>query len=211
MSGYVGINLRDILSDEKLGEKVTKELLSSFSYPLNLDVEYFLRHTAIEFSRQGLASTYLIMASYQKSYVLAGYFTLANKFLLLSKTSLPNRKWRSRMSKFGHFDPTVQRYTLSAPLIGQLGKNYTNSYDKLITGDELLKLALDKVQEMQYIAGGKIVYLECEQKEKLISFYERNGFVNFGTRVLDKEETKKCLVNPLYKCCYICNNITILA
>ena len=93
------------------------------------------------------------------------------------------------MAKFGQFDKTIQRYTISAPLIGQLGKNFSNSYNKLITGDELLKLALDKVREMQNIVGGKIVYLECEQKEKLIDFYSQNGFVNFGTRALDRDET----------------------
>ena len=95
------------------------------------------------------------------------------------------------MTKFGQFDKAIQRYTISAPLIGQLGKNYTSGYNKLITGDELLKLALDKIKTMQYIVGGKIVYLECEQKSKLIEFYERNGFVNFGTRILDRDETDK--------------------
>lgn len=40
MSGYVGINLRDILCDETLGESVAKSILSSFSCPLNPDVEY---------------------------------------------------------------------------------------------------------------------------------------------------------------------------
>ena len=44
---------------------------------------------------------------------------------------------------------------------------------------------------MQHIVGGKIVYLECEQKEALISFYERNGFVNFGLRKLDGDETSR--------------------
>lgn len=51
------------------------------------------------------------------------------------------------MSKFGQFDSTIKRYTISAPLIGQLGKNYANSYKDVITGDELLKFALDKVKE----------------------------------------------------------------
>ena len=74
-------------------------------------------------------------------------------------------------------------------MIGQLGKNYANGYNNLITGEELLKLALDKVQEMQHIVGGKIVYLECEKKEQLIEFYSQNGFVNFGTRTLDRDET----------------------
>ena len=125
----------------------------------------------------------------QGKYVLAGYFSLANKIFCIEKDSLPNRAWKKRMKKFGQFDQTIQRYTISAPLIGQLGKNYANSYDKLITGDELLKLALDKVREMQAIVGGKIVYLECEDKEPLLDFYSQNGFVNFGKRVLDKDET----------------------
>lgn len=191
MSGYIGVNLKDMLNEDYLGESATKSVLSSFSCPLNLDVEHFLKHTAIEFSKQSISSTYLIMASYKQEYVLCGYFTLANKVFCIDKSSLPNKKWRSRMSKFGQFDKSIDKYTISAPLIGQLGKNYTNGYDKLITGDELLKLALDKVRQMQYIVGGKIVYLECEQKDKLIEFYESNGFVNFGLRALDRDETDR--------------------
>lgn len=191
MSGYIGVNLRDILLDETLGESAAKNILSSFSCPLNPDVEHFLRNVAIEFSKQSISSTYLIMASFRNTYVLAGYFTLANKVFCIDKSSLPNKKWKSRMSKFGQFDKTIQKYTISAPLIGQLGKNYACGYDKLITGDELLKLALDKIREMQSIVGGKIVYLECEQKEALIDFYSKNGFVNFGLRTLDRDETDK--------------------
>lgn len=191
MTGYIGVNLRDILLDEALGEDFAKGIVSSFSCPLNLDVEHFLKNVAIEFSKQSISSTYLIMASFRNTYVLVGYYTLANKIFCIDKDSLPNRKWKSRMAKFGQFDKTIQRYTISAPLIGQLGKNYSNDYDKLITGDELLKLALDKVREMQNIVGGKIVYLECEQKDTLIDFYTRNGFVNFGLRSLDKDETDK--------------------
>lgn len=191
MSGYIGINLRDILYDESLGESAAKSILSSFSCPLNPDVEHFLKNVAIEFTKQSISSTYLIMASYKNEYVLVGYFTLANKIFCIDKDSLPNRKWRSRMAKFGQFDATIQRYTVSAPLIGQLGKNYANTYNKLITGDELLKLALDKVREMQNIVGGKIVYLECEEKESLLDFYSQNGFVNFGIRALDRDETDK--------------------
>ena len=179
MSGYIGINLKDILSEETLGENAAKAILSSFSCPQNPDVEHFLHHTAIEFSKQSISSTYLIMASYKEEYVLVGYFTLANKIFCIDKDSLPNKTWKKRMAKFGQFDKGIQRYTISAPLIGQLGKNFTNGYNKLITGDELLKLALDKVREMQNIVGGRIVYLECEQKERLIDFYSQNGFVNF--------------------------------
>ena len=187
MSGYIGVNLKDMI--QQIGESEVKSILSDFSCPLNLDVEKFLKNTATEFSKQGISSTYLIMASYKKEYVLVGYYTLANKIFCIDKDSLPNRKWKSRISKFGQFDTTIKRYTLSAPLIGQLGKNYAHSYNELIKGDELLKLALDKVREMQSIVGGKIVYLECEDTEKLVDFYSQNGFVNFGKRFLDKDET----------------------
>lgn len=58
----------------------------------------------------------------------------------------------------------------------------------MITGDELLKLACDKIKSIQDEIGGKVTYLECEDKPKLIEFYESNGFVNFGKRELDKDE-----------------------
>ena len=52
----------------------------------------------------------------------------------------------------------------------------------------MLKLACDKVKFVQGEIGGRIVYLECEDKEKLIQFYSDNGFVAFGIRRLDKDE-----------------------
>ncbi len=49
-------------------------------------------------------------------------------------------------------------------------------------------MAIDKVKEAQSIIGGRFVYLECEDNEKLIKFYEENGFVSFGKRQLDRDE-----------------------
>lgn len=58
----------------------------------------------------------------------------------------------------------------------------------MITGDMLLKLACNKVKIAQEVLGGKFVFLECEDKPKLIEFYESNGFVCFGKRSLEKDE-----------------------
>ena len=96
---------------------------------------------------------------------------------------------QKKISKFSQPDVSMKRYIMSAPLIAQLGKNFNKGYDKLITGDELLKLACDKVKSIQTDVGGKFVYLECEDKPQLIDFYTSNGFVNFGKRNLDKDET----------------------
>lgn len=38
------------------------------------------------------------------------------------------------------------------------------------------------------IVGGKVVYLECEEKQKLLDFYGANKFVNFGSRQLEADE-----------------------
>lgn len=71
-------------------------------------------------------------------------------------------------------------------MIGQLGKNY--KYKELITGDELLTMAVDMLRHVQSLVGGKFIYLECENNEKLIGFYIRNGFKVFGERSLDIDE-----------------------
>ena len=98
---------------------------------------------------------------------------------------------QKRISKFAEYDQNTKRYILSAPLIAQLGKNYSNGYNKLILGEELLKMACDKITEVQLTVGGKVAYLECEDKPKLTEFYSRNGFVDFGKRELERDETDK--------------------
>ena len=70
----------------------TKRFLSDFSCPLNADVEDFLKFKAIEFSRQGLAQTHLVMASYRDKPVLVGYFAMAagdQKVLLFRPADRP--------------------------------------------------------------------------------------------------------------------------
>ncbi len=188
MTGYALVNLVNFLNE--LGEEKTKELLSEFSCPLNPDVEYFLKHKAIEFSKQRFAQTHLVYASYKGKYVLVGYFALANKYLTLTGDSLTS-KLRGRLRYFATFDSRIRCYCLSAPLIAQLGKNFSNGYNDLITGDELLKLACDKVSKLQMEVGGCFAYIECEDKYKLTDFYSRNGFCQFDKRKLDKDETDK--------------------
>lgn len=183
MTGYIQVNLREMIN--KLGEDKVNNILSNFSCPLNKDVEMFLKHKSMEFSKQGIAITYLVFTSYKNEYLLSGYFTLATKFIIISRTSL-SKTLQKRIGKFTQYDNELKRYVLSAPLIGQLAKNYY--YDNMITGDELLKLACDKVKFIQGEIGGRIVYLECEDKEKLIQFYSNNGFVLFGRRKLERDE-----------------------
>lgn len=125
--------------------------------------------------------------------VLVGYYTLAIKHFVIKNAVVKsksgkniNSKLRHRINKFAQNDVDTGQYIISAPLIGQLGKN--DNYANLISGDILLQYACDKVKEIQAAAGGKIVYLECEDKPALIDFYSRNGFYNFGRRNLEYDE-----------------------
>lgn len=185
ITGFWQSNLRDLLAE--LGEERTSEILSAFECPLNLDVQSFLREKAILFSKHGYASTYLVFASYQGSVVLIGYYALAMKAVVI-KGSLLSSQWRGRLRRFAFYDSDLKQFTLSLPLIGQLGKNYAHHYDQLISGDDLLGIACETVREIQLMSSGKMVYLECEDVLPLTSFYERNGFFRFANRNLDGDE-----------------------
>lgn len=186
MAGYSILSLSDII-DEK-GEDFCREILSFFSCPPNPDVEKFLtKRSAIDFAKQSIAQTFLVYASYRGKNVLCGYFTIANKYIVVGSHSVSKTTAR-RLRKFAMPNISDDNLVIMAPLIAQLGKNYMNDYRKLITGDELLKMAIDKVSAAQRIIGGKVVYVECEDIDILKKFYEDNGFVFFGKRRLDKEE-----------------------
>ena len=65
---------------------------------------------------------------------------------------------------------------IPAILIGQIGKNFYKDYNLLITGEDIFDLALHQVIEVNRVIGGRIVYLECENNDKLKSFYTERGF-----------------------------------
>lgn len=185
---YNVISIEDI--SEVIGEEKLKELLKDFKCELNKDVEHFLKNDAIQFYKMGMSKTFLVFTTYQSKNVIVGYFALTDKITRIKRTAVSN-SMKKRLMRFAKKDELDNYYTVSLPLIGQLGKNYNNNYDKLITGDILLKLACDKIKEVQHIIGGKFVFLECEDKSKLKEFYESNGFVHFGNRNLDKDERER--------------------
>lgn len=186
MDGYVKISLKKLIS--QIGEDNVKSILSDFSCPINLDIEYFLKRKAIEFEKQGISATHLIYTSYKSENVLVGYYTLSTKAFNVTKSAV-SKSLSKRINKFATYDAALKAYFLPAPLIAQLGKNFSNNYNTLISGNELLAIAIDDVKLIHQIAGGKIVYLECEDKPRLVEFYSNNGFVIFGKRSLDGDET----------------------
>lgn len=185
---FVQINLSDLL--EQMGEDETRNILSSFSCPLNLDVEKFLKTKAIEFSKRDFSKTHVVFWSSHDGTEkeLVGYFTIASKFISISRSAVNSHEAR-KLREHGIFDEKSNKYTVAAPLIAQIGKNYTAGNNMLISGSDLLQMAMDKVRKVQNEVGGRFVYLECEEIPALKGFYEKNNFKMFGKRTLDRDET----------------------
>ena len=178
---YRIINIRRYIGNEnpELGEDELLQILSEFSCPMNPDVERFLKHSSIEFTKKNQSVTYLVFSVADGK--LLGYFTLALKPLTVRGETVSNTVKR-KLLRISELDKKSDTYTMSAYLIAQLGKNYSEDDGKMITGAELLELAWDKIKATQYMFGGMVTFLEAENEEKLLSFYRENRFSQFDTR-----------------------------
>ena len=180
---YTAVNIRDYLLDnhsEITGEQILINLFSGFSCPLNPNVEKFLKENAIHFTKKNQSVTYLVFS--EKTAILVGYFTLAIKPITVNSHVLSKKK-KKKLLRVGKIDADRQEFYLSAYLIAQLGKNYSENANTQITGKQLLEIAITEVKKLQYRAGGVAVFLESENNPKLIQFYtEENNFKEFGIR-----------------------------
>lgn len=176
-------NIREYLSANggiNLGEDELRQLLSEFFCDKNADVERFLKEQSIEFTKKNQSVTYLVFAN--EDAALVGYFTLAIKPISVNAENFSNTMKR-KIARVSELDEENGTYTLSAYLIAQLEKNYKNGANEKIVGQQLLQAAIDTIKELQYMAGGMVIFLEAENKEKLLHFYkDQNGFKQFDVR-----------------------------
>lgn len=187
---FLVTNIRQYLNSDnpKLGEDKLIQELSEFSCPKNADIEHFLKKSAIEFTKKNQSVTYLVFSL--SSMALVGYFTIALKPLTVRGEEVSNTIKRKLM-RVSEFDSQTQTYTMSAYLIAQLGKNYTNGRNREISGTELLELAWNVIEDMQYMGGGIVVFLEANDEESLLAFYQENKFRQFDTRLAVSNATNQ--------------------
>lgn len=181
------INIREYLSnnDKDFGEEELKWILSDFLCEKNPDVERFLKEQAIEFTKKHQSVTYLVFSNDDAE--LVGYFTITIKPISVKSNSFSNNMKR-KIARVSELDEETNTYTLSAYLIAQLGKNFANGANHKITGEQLLQAAIDTIQELKYMAGGLVVFLETDNNAKLLDFYQnKNGFKRFATKATIKK------------------------
>ena len=180
---YSVINIRSFIDKSDpayIGEEQLSEILNEFSCPINPDVEHFLLHNAIEFTKKDQSVTYLVFT--QDKAELAGYFSVAIKPISILASSL-SKNMCKKISRVAVLDETTNTYTASAYLIAQLGKNFALPNELRIEGNALLDFALNNVLLARYYWGGVVEFLECEDKEPLLRFYMNNGFKVFNSRI----------------------------
>lgn len=108
---YFIINIRAYLDKDKptyIGENSLYELLSDFSCPSNPDVEYFLLHNAIEFTKKDQSITYLVFSANDAS--LVGYFSLAIKPISI-RTATISKTMAKKLSRVSILDKETNAYT----------------------------------------------------------------------------------------------------
>lgn len=196
---YFTVNIRAYLDKDEptyIGEESLYDLLSDFSCPHNYDVEHFLLHNAIEFTKKDQSITYLVFDAEDGD--LVGYYSLAIKPISVRNSNI-SKTMAKKLARVSILDEETQSYTTAAYLIAQLGKNYSLTKDKQIPGDVLLGFALETVENLKYSVGGVMEFLECEDNEFLFNFYTRNHFKSFATRLTEAQNHEPRMLHQLLK------------
>ena len=177
---YAIENILDIIEFD--GEERLKSILSTFSCPINKDIENYLLNRAIDFAERKMSITYLVFDESRKT--LLGFFALAHKTLDVPATGLSNTAKR-RISRYAPLNESTDLYHASAFLLAQLGKNFTVESSHRISGVELMDCVDIVLADIQHRVGGGFVYLDCEDKKNLIEFYENTA----GYRKISERES----------------------
>lgn len=177
---FLILNIREYLRQGQSGEDLLQQVFSSFSCDKNSDVERFLLEQSINFTKKNQSVTYVVLTPEEGQII--GYFTITIKPITVNGDNFSNII-KKKIARVSEQDEESGNYSLSAYLIAQLGKNFKDGANKKISGDQLLGLAIEKIKELQYMVGGMVIFLEAENDEKLIHFYEdKNGFKRFDTK-----------------------------
>ena len=179
---------------EVYGEEKTKILLNSFSCSKNLEVENFLKNTAILFEKLNKSRTYLIFKKGTTD--ILAYFTLTISILKIVDDDISKKT----LKKLDGISKEKKEFPVY--LIGQLGKN--DKFWNEIKGSKILQEAIDTICNANELVGGRVILIETLNNEKLIKFYEENGFKILQRRLdkkVDKNTGKEILIEyvQMYK------------
>ena len=185
MSLFNTVNILDLA--DIIGEEEVQSILSDFSCEKNMEIEVSVRKIAFDFSKKKMSVTYLV---FNEDTELAAIFALTHKAVQIGNDGL-SKTAKKKMQRFAQLDEESNAYVISAFLIAQFGKN-SGYHGEPLSGNHLMSIVEDVLVQVQKQIGGSVVYLECEEKEELLNFYqkEENGYRIFDDRFSLVDNTK---------------------
>lgn len=146
-------------------------------------MEVFFKEKAVQSCRLNTSSTYIIVSTDGKLDVL-GYFTLATKMLTIKLSTL-SKSEQKVISRYGYYDEDSDSLKIPAILIAQLSRNFNSK--NIVSGSDLMDIALKQVKSIFNLTSGKTVFLECEKIKKLTDFYESQNFKFIDAKLLSRD------------------------
>lgn len=170
-------SLRDVITGR--GESWVRFFLSTFVCTKDCEAEGFLKEDAIEFEKDGISRTYLVLEKNDSGKdVIKGYFTLAIKCFKINTKQ--DRKQDRKIPLSLENQLNVCNGIAQAYLLGQLAKA-DDAEDGL--GKKMMDHALEIFKRSHETVGCRVVRLDC--KDALIDYYKKHGFTHMGK--LDQE------------------------
>lgn len=168
---YKVVPLGEILNKEYNQDKLNTAF-KRFSCQREADLENFLQEKAILYENTNFGKTYLILDSTElknKNFVIAAYFTIAQKSVDISEVSAKKRR-----KMLGVYPGRDKLKSIPAYLIGQLRRCDSYSSQQL-SGNAILNECYHAISLASRIVGGNLIVLEC--REGMFSkVYEKLGF-----------------------------------
>ena len=172
MVDYIVVSLGDILSTGVDRDKV-EEAFKKFSCQQEVDLENFLVNKAILYENSQYGKTFLLLDKKQLehgNFQIIAYYTIALKSLDITHLSKKRRR-----KVLGGQPGRDQMHSMSAYLIGQIGRNDIYMHDEM-DGETILNECYHSISIAARIVGGQLIVLECRE-HMYEKFYQKQSYL----------------------------------
>lgn len=165
----------------KIREEFSTIVSNQVSFGKNDDMLDYLKSKAITTELTHKSRNFIIIDQEvsEDKFEILGFFTLTLKIINVQELDENSKKsfvLSGKSTKHLDYIPGL--------LIAQFGRNL--SFNK-ITGRQVMELVVEKIQLAQSVLGGKMVYLDSVNEDKVISFYKSFGFIEYGEIIEDNK------------------------
>lgn len=145
--------------------------MQRFSCARNKEVEGFLHNNATRFEKDHIGRTYFVVnADSNDDISIHAYFTLTFREIELKDG---NDVPKTQVQKMDGINKNAK--SIKAYLIGQLARNHEIT-PKMVNLSLILQHVYDVLRDAQRLVGGRVVFLECDDNQKIVDQYKENGF-----------------------------------